>query len=70
MRIRFGLLAALLAAAAAFAQVGGNGTVQGTVTDPSGAVVGGATVTAANVETGVETSRKTTDAGFFVLTPL
>jgi hypothetical protein len=70
MRIRFGLLAALLAVAAAFAQVGGNGTVQGTVTDPSGAVVGGATVTAANVETGVETSRKTTDAGFFVLTPL
>jgi hypothetical protein len=32
--------------------------------------VAGATVTAANVETGVETSRKTTDAGFFVLTPL
>jgi len=70
MRIRFGLLAALLVVAAAFAQVGGNGTVQGTVTDPSGAVVAGATVTAANVGTGVETSRKTTDAGFFVLSPL
>ena len=30
----------------------------------------GATVIASNVETGVETSRKTTEAGFFVLSPL
>jgi len=66
----FCLLAALLAVAIATAQVGGSGTIQGTVTDPSGAVVAGATVTAANVETGVQTSRKTTEAGFFVLTPL
>jgi hypothetical protein len=64
------LLAALLAVATATAQVGGSGTIQGTVTDPSGALVAGASVTAANVETGVQTSRKTTDAGFFVLTPL
>jgi hypothetical protein len=62
------LLAALLMVAAATAQ--GSGTIQGTVTDPSGAVVAGATVTAANVATGVQTSRKTTDAGFFVLSPL
>jgi len=52
------------------AQVAGSGTIQGTVTDPTGAVVAGATVTATNVETGVETTRKTTDAGLFVLTPL
>lgn len=64
------LLGALLAVATATAQVGGSGTIQGTVTDPSGAVVAGATVTAANVETGVQTSRKTTEAGFFVLAPL
>jgi len=64
------LLAALLSAATATAQVAGSGTIEGTVTDPSGAVVAGASVTAANVETGVETSRKTTDAGFFVLSPL
>ncbi|MGA2326704.1 MAG: TonB-dependent receptor [Bryobacteraceae bacterium] len=70
MRVLCCLLAALLAVATATAQVGGSGTIQGTVTDPSGAVVGGASVTAANVETGVQTSRKTTDAGFFVLTPL
>ena len=64
------LLSALLTVAIATAQVGGSGTIQGTVTDPSGAVVAGASVTAANVETGVQTSRKTTEAGFFVLTPL
>ena len=61
---------ALLFSAAAIAQVGGGGTIQGTITDPSGAVVIGAEVTAKNVATGVETTRKTTDAGFFVLTPL
>ncbi|MGD0168064.1 MAG: TonB-dependent receptor [Gaiellaceae bacterium] len=63
-------MAALLAVATATAQVGGSGTIQGTVTDPSGALVADASVTAANVETGVQTSRKTTDAGFFVLSPL
>ncbi|MBZ5618618.1 MAG: carboxypeptidase-like regulatory domain-containing protein, partial [Acidobacteriia bacterium] len=70
MRVIDCLFAALLGVAAATAQVGGNGTIQGTVTDPSGAVVAGASVTATNVETGVETTRQTTDAGFFVLTPL
>src|SRR5215472_10611894 len=51
----------------AFAQVAGTGSIQGTVTDPSGAVVVDATVTATNSATGVATSRKTTDAGFYVL---
>ena len=59
--------ALLLAAGSAFGQAGGTGTIQGTVTDPSGAVVAGATVTATNLATGVRTERKTTDAGFFVL---
>jgi len=70
MRILYCLLAALLAVAVATAQVGGSGTVQGTVADPTGAVVPGALVTAINVSTGVQTSRQTTDSGFFVLTPL
>ena len=70
MRVISCLLAALLAVAIATAQVGGSGTIQGTVTDPSGAIVAGATVVAVNGATGVQTSRKTTDAGFFVLSPL
>ena len=61
---------ALLTVTTAVAQVGGSGTIQGTVTDPSGAVVAGASVTATNVGTGIQTSRQTTDAGFFVLSPL
>ena len=60
----------LLFARMAFGQVGGTGTIQGTVTDPSGAVVAGASVTAVNTGTGVETSRKTTDAGFYALSLL
>jgi hypothetical protein len=68
--ILYCLLAALLAAAMATAQVGGSGTIEGTVTDPAGAVMPGASVTATNVSTGVQTTRQTTDAGFFVLTPL
>ncbi len=60
----------LLTIATAAAQVGGGGTIQGTVTDPSGAVIAGAEVIARNVETGVETSRRTTEAGFFAITPL
>ena len=70
MRASYCLLASLVAAAIATAQVGGSGTIQGTVTDPSGSVVAGAAVITSNVETGVETSRKTTEAGFFVLSPL
>ena len=51
----------------ALGQVGGTGSIEGTVTDPLGAVVADATVTATNVATRVVTIRKTTEAGFFVL---
>jgi hypothetical protein len=67
MKAKYFFLAALLGVASAIAQVGGTGTIQGTVTDPSGGVVAGASVTATNVATGVETARKTSDAGVFVL---
>jgi hypothetical protein len=60
----------VLASGIAMAQVAGGGSIQGTITDPSGAVVPGATVTAENIATGVDTVRQTTAAGFFVLTPL
>ena len=60
----------LLAAGTAMCQVGSSGSIQGTITDPSGAVVPQATVTAVNLATGVETARQTTAAGLYVLTPL
>lgn len=53
--------------ASAFAQVGGTGSIQGTVMDSSRAVVTGATVTATNDATGVQITRQTTAAGTFVL---
>src|ERR1700733_11554346 len=59
--------ALFLIAGSAFAQVAGTGSIEGTVTDPSGGAVSNAAVTATNVATGVETSRKTTEAGVFVL---
>ena len=52
------------------AQIGGGGSIQGTVLDTSGAPVPGATVTATNPATGIQTVRQTTEAGVFALTPL
>lgn len=52
------------------AQIGGNGTIQGTITDPGGAVVPGATVVVTNVATGVETTKQTNDAGIYVISAL
>src|SRR5215211_3561010 len=71
---RLGLLlvfvGALCAPGSAPAQIGGSGSVNGTVFDPTGAVVPGATVVARNVATGIETTRQTTDAGLYVISPL
>jgi hypothetical protein len=49
-----------------FAQ-GQVGTLTGTVTDPGGALVPGATVTAKNTATGVETNTTTTNSGAYTL---
>src|SRR5712692_4383049 len=60
----------LLTSSVSSAQVGGSGSIQGTVLDTSNAAVPGATVTATNVATGIDTIRQTTNAGVFALTPL
>ena len=42
-----------------------SGSITGSVTDPSGAVVAGASVTAVNTATGVESSTTTNPSGYF-----
>ena len=65
-----GVVVLLLIPSIALAQVGGSGSIQGTVLDTSDAAIPGATVTATNTATGVETIRQTTAAGVYALTPL
>ncbi len=59
-----------LPATSAVAQTAGDGAITGTVKDASGAVVGNATVTARNASTGVETSRVTSSAGVYQISPI
>ena len=47
-----------------------NGSIQGTVTDPSGAAIGGASVTGRNMDTGLTITTVTTDAGLYSLANL
>ena len=69
--------ALLLAAAFSFAlgrplpaQIGGQGSITGTVSDPSGAMVPNATVTATNNATNERTTQKSSSNGVFTLSPL
>jgi hypothetical protein len=64
------LVASVLPTATAAAQIGGSGSIQGTVVDSSGAALPGATVTATNAATGVVTTRETSTAGVYALSPL
>jgi hypothetical protein len=66
------LLAALLllVSPAAFAQAGGKGTLQGTVTDATGAIIPGAQVTVTQTATGLASAQKTTSAGFYSISSL
>jgi hypothetical protein len=52
------------------AQTGGQGALQGTVTDSTGAVIPGATVTATDQSSGVSTTRVASSAGLYIITPL
>lgn len=54
----------------AFAQTGGEGGIQGTVTDSTGAAIPNATVTVTNNATGVATKRETTGAGLYTISPI
>jgi hypothetical protein len=49
----------------AYSQLAGSGTITGSVTDPSGAVVPAADVTIRNTDTGVERKIGTNDAGLY-----
>jgi hypothetical protein len=64
------LVIALMAPLGAKAQIGGAATIQGTVTDPSGAVIVGANVTAQSVATGAKMTRAADKAGYYVLSPV
>jgi hypothetical protein len=70
--IRSSLIAFILAIAGtmAHAQLAGKGEIKGTVTDPTGAIVQGATVTATEEASGLSTSRTTNSAGDYDLSPL
>src|SRR5215510_10218062 len=60
----------LVAAKCAFAQVTASSSIQGTVTDKTGAAIVGAEVTVTNAETGVSRSMKTGSDGGYRFDPL
>ncbi len=64
------LLAVATTLSAAHAQTGGEAGIQGTVTDPTGAAIGHATVTATEVATGNKSTRETTGDGLFTISPI
>ena len=53
----------LLASRFLVAQTSGTGSIEGTVTDATGAVVSGATITAVNGDTGEKTTAVSSGAG-------
>src|SRR2546430_15866772 len=69
MRVRMVLAFVVLAAVSLMAQTF-RGTILGTVTDPSGAVVTGAKLTAKNVNTGLERTTQTSADGIYSIPEL
>jgi hypothetical protein len=61
------LIVGLTATALTAIGQGVNGTITGTVTDPSGLVVPGATVEAANIQTGARYTAASTNAGNYAI---
>ncbi|MGA7155358.1 MAG: carboxypeptidase-like regulatory domain-containing protein [Acidobacteriaceae bacterium] len=60
----------LLLPTGASAQIGGSGTIEGTITDTTGAVIPGATITARNIATGSEMVRTSNGDGRYNVSPL
>jgi hypothetical protein len=69
MRLGLAVVFLFLASLMAFGQ-GSTGTITGTVSDPAGAVVPGATVEATNTETGVVYSALSTNSGNYTISQL
>src|SRR5712671_6741546 len=65
--LSFGII---LFTAAAHAQESGGATINGAVTDPSGAVIAGAKITASQPATGAQRTTKTSSAGVYSLSAL
>ena len=65
-----GVVLCLAATLSLHAQIGGSGSIQGVISDTSGAIIPGASVVGTNIATGVSTTRTTTEAGYYVLSPL
>ncbi|MGD0227960.1 MAG: carboxypeptidase regulatory-like domain-containing protein [Terriglobia bacterium] len=65
MTNRFGALAVLLLLATATIWAGVTASISGTVTDPTGAVIPNAAVTAHNTETGIDSQTQTNAQGFY-----
>ncbi len=70
MKKRLLALLAAISFASYLASQTTNGSIEGMVTDPTGAAVPGATVTARNVDTGLSVSVKATDAGLYSIANL
>ena len=62
---KFAILVAITSGSAGFAQSTNSGDIRGTVTDPSGATVAGATVTVLDVDKGVSSTYVTNGAGLY-----
>jgi len=69
MRTLWGFVCSLVLTAAIFAQ-GDRGTITGTVVDPAGAVVAGASMEAKNAQTGAVYTTQTTATGNYTLSQL
>lgn len=66
----FGLVPCLIVSLAPLGSQTTAGSIVGIVIDPSGSVIGAATVTVTNMDTGIATTTTTDSTGNYVMTPL